>query len=252
MTPLTPHDCDLRAFPTMPMDAVRLFGSEFHAVASDAAWRAGVTLWLRSWHQMPAASLPDDDVQLARLAELGKDVKAWAKIRAQALHGWVKCDDGRLYHPVVAEMAMSAWAKRKAFKERSAKASSRRWASKKDGVDDAKALLQGDDKESLTIPKGEGEERDNSVDKSTAAGAVDPVKYMFDVGIAYLASCGLPEARSRPMLGKWNRDYGAVRVLEAIGAAQRQGVVDPVSWIEARWRAANDQGVGRRYADAPC
>ena len=173
--PLTPPDCDLRAFPTMPLDLVRLFGSEFHAIAGDSAWRAGVTLWLRSWHQMPAASLPDDDVQLARLAELGRDVKAWKKLRQQALHGWIKCDDGRLYHPVIAAMAVSAWAKRKAFKERSAKGNSKRWASQKDGEGDPKAILQGDDKQPSRDPKGEGEGEGEgegySVDKSTGAEA---------------------------------------------------------------------------------
>lgn len=107
--PLVPADCDLRDFQFMPVDIVRLFGSRFHAISSDAEWRAGVTLWLKSFHQVPAASLPDDDIELCRLAELGRDVKAWRKLRANALHGWVLCSDGRLYHPVVAEKASEAW-----------------------------------------------------------------------------------------------------------------------------------------------
>lgn len=53
--PLTPADSDLRDFPYMPIDIARLFGSEFHARSDDAAWRAGVTLWLKSFHQVPAA-----------------------------------------------------------------------------------------------------------------------------------------------------------------------------------------------------
>ena len=107
--PLSPVDCDLRSFPFMPLDIARLFNSEFHAMADDTAWRAGLTLWLKSFHQVPSGSIPDDDILLARLAELGRDVKAWKKIREMALHGWVKCSDGRLYHPVVAEKAAEAW-----------------------------------------------------------------------------------------------------------------------------------------------
>jgi len=107
--PLVPAEVDLRDFAFMPLDIVRLFGSRFHAIASDAQWRAGVTLWCKSFHQVPAASLPDDDIELCRLAELGRDVKAWRKLRDVALHGWVKCSDGRLYHPVVAEKALEAW-----------------------------------------------------------------------------------------------------------------------------------------------
>src|SRR5690606_6486157 len=78
-------------------------------IASDAEWRAGLILWLKSYHQVPAASLPDDDVALARLAEFGRDVRGWKKVRDVALRGWVLCDDGRLYHPVVAEKALVAW-----------------------------------------------------------------------------------------------------------------------------------------------
>lgn len=106
--PLTPPDLDLRDFPYLPIDITRLFSSQFHAVASDAEWRAGMILWLKSYHQVPAASLPDDDVALARLAEFGRDVRGWKKVRNVALRGWVSCDDGRLYHPVVAEKALVA------------------------------------------------------------------------------------------------------------------------------------------------
>jgi hypothetical protein len=88
---LVPPHVDLRDFPYMPMEVERLFGSEFHAQTTDAEWRAGVTLWLKSFHQVPAASLPDDDVALARLAELGRDVRSWRRVKSGALRGWVRC-----------------------------------------------------------------------------------------------------------------------------------------------------------------
>lgn len=120
--PLSPADCDLRDFPFLPVDIARLFNSEFHARSNDTEWRAGVTLWLKSFHQVPAGSIPDDDVQLARLAELGRDTKTWKKIKASALHGWIKCSDGRLYHTVVAEKAAEALAGKKTQRGRTAKA----------------------------------------------------------------------------------------------------------------------------------
>lgn len=100
---MTPAGCDLRDFPHTPVFRSRLFGSSFHARANDSEWRAGFTLWLKSWDQVPAGSLPDDDIELCRLAELARDVKLWRKLKEGALRGWVLCDDGRLYHPVVAE-----------------------------------------------------------------------------------------------------------------------------------------------------
>lgn len=101
--PLTPPGCDLRDFPHTPLFRARLFGSTFHSRATDSEWRAGVTLWLKSWDQVPAGSLPADDIDLCRLAELARDLKTWKKVKDGALRGWVLCSDGRLYHPVVAE-----------------------------------------------------------------------------------------------------------------------------------------------------
>lgn len=107
--PLVDPDVDLKDFPFTPMFRSRLFGSSFHAKASDGGWRAGVTLWLKSWDQTPAGSLPDDDVDLCRLAELGRDLKSWSKIKKEGLWGWIKCSDGRLYHKTVAEGVNEAW-----------------------------------------------------------------------------------------------------------------------------------------------
>lgn len=130
--PLTPADCDLRDFGFMPIEPGRLFGSEFHALADDAAWRAGVTLWLKAWHQVPAGSLPADDTALTRLAELGRDRDAWAAVRAAALRGWIECSDGRLYHPVVAEKALEAWIEKLLQRSSSAAGNAKRWGAEAD------------------------------------------------------------------------------------------------------------------------
>jgi hypothetical protein len=109
--PLTPPDCDLRDFQRMMVDIGRLFGSSFNASASrnPLAWMVGHKLWYRSWHQVPAASLPDDDAELCHLAELGFDLKGFRAARPLAMRGWIKCSDGRLYHKVVAEVALESW-----------------------------------------------------------------------------------------------------------------------------------------------
>ena len=110
-SPLTPADCDLRAFAFMPLDVLRLRDSLMAAVPDAEAFRAAVLLWCASWHQVPAASLPNDEHAIARLAGYGRDLKTWRKAKdGGALRGWVTCSDGRLYHPVVAEKAHVAWA----------------------------------------------------------------------------------------------------------------------------------------------
>lgn len=110
--PLTPHDCDLREFPFMPLDVVRLRDSDISAISSGDEFRCAVLLWCASWHQVPAASLPDDDIILAQLSGHGRVVKEWKKVRDGSLRGWIKCSDGRLYHPVVAEKANEAWGRK--------------------------------------------------------------------------------------------------------------------------------------------
>lgn len=107
--PLTPADCDLRDFAFMPLDVVRLRDSDLAVTAEADEFRCAVLLWCASWHQVPAASLPDDDKALAQYAGYGRVVKEWQKVREGALRGWVKCADGRLYHAVVAEKANEAW-----------------------------------------------------------------------------------------------------------------------------------------------
>lgn len=107
--PLTPADCDLRDFAFMPLDVVRLRDSDLAMKAEADEFRCAVLLWCASWHQVPSASLPDDDKVLAQYAGYGRVVKEWQKVRDGALRGWVKCADGRLYHPVVAEKASEAW-----------------------------------------------------------------------------------------------------------------------------------------------
>lgn len=107
--PLTPSDCDLQGMPFMPLHVTRLRDSDLAAVEKpEACWYA-VLLWAASWHQIPAASVPDDDAVLARLVGLGRDVRTFRRNRDGALRGFVKCSDGRLYHPVVAEEAIKAW-----------------------------------------------------------------------------------------------------------------------------------------------
>jgi hypothetical protein len=135
LAPLTPSSGDLRNFPFTPIFRARLFGSSFHARTSDSEWRAGVTLWLKSWDQVPAGSLPDDDIDLCRLAELGRDLKAWNEVKAGAMRGWIKCSDGRWYHPVVAEGVNEALEGKKAQRLRTLKA---RIASLRKTLNDAK------------------------------------------------------------------------------------------------------------------
>lgn len=123
--PMVPADCDLRGMAFMPMDTVRLIDSDFAALSTGEEFKAAVMLWCKAWQQLPGGSLPDDDRVLAHLSGAGA---RWKKVKAMALHGFVLCSDGRLYHPVIAEKALDAWKHRQSQRERAA----RRWHGPRD------------------------------------------------------------------------------------------------------------------------
>lgn len=110
--PLVPSEVDLSDFQYMELDVRLLRDSKFAAETEAEAFRAGVLLWCAAWHQVPAASLPNNDIELSNLAGYGRVVKEWRKVRDQALALFVLCSDGRLYHPGIAEVANRVWKSR--------------------------------------------------------------------------------------------------------------------------------------------
>lgn len=143
--PLTPTECDLRGFVYMPLEVVRLRDSSLAANATGEEFRAAVLLWCASWHQVPAASLPNDDRQLSQLCGFGRGVKDFLKVKDGAMHGWILCSDNRWYHPVIAERAITGWAERESYLEKQQKkkeaaraAAEARWQAERE----AKALQE--------------------------------------------------------------------------------------------------------------
>lgn len=110
--PLVPADVDLRDFAFMPLDVQRLRDSDLASDETPESCWAAVLLWCASWHQVPAASIPDNEGWQAKQAgyvSRGRVDAKWARVKVGALRGWLLCSDGRLYHPVVAEKAIDAW-----------------------------------------------------------------------------------------------------------------------------------------------
>lgn len=125
MKPLVPPEINLQEFRFMPLDVSRLWDSELATTASGDAFRAAVLLWCKAWHQVPAGSLPDDERALMKFAAC--NAETWSKIRDDAMHGFVLCDDGRYYHPVVCEKAIDAWERTNRYRN----AANKRWKNKK-------------------------------------------------------------------------------------------------------------------------
>lgn len=282
--PLTPAECDLRDFPFMPLDIVRLFNSEFHARSSDAEFRAGFTLWCKSFHQVPAGSIPDDDVSLTRLAELGRDVKGWKKVREGALYGWIKCNDGRWYHPVVAEKALEGWNGKKAQRARTAKARLQallaRLSQAKDSFDAAsiessvqtlldtlsqtlsqneflsvEMSVRGDMTESKRKREGKGQGEGKGKPSNSdpiGSGAEAPADSgsltkdeLWAAGKSLLAQAGMPAKQCGTFVGALVKDYTAEVVIGAVRAAVVERPADPAAYLKAACQHAAGERQGK-------
>jgi hypothetical protein len=273
--PLTPADCDLTDFQYMELDVRRLRDSEFAAASDAEAFRAGLLLWCAAWHQIPAASLPDNDIELANLAGFGRVVKEWKKVREQALWGFVKCSDGRLYHPVIAEKALAAKVAKEdyAFKrfldrlrkenkqrEKDGKAqfgipSLEQWKSgafphgippeapPDSGRIPAENALRGNG----TERNGEGTEQNLiSVPDGTGGEAAKPVDSLTQpelwwAGKSLLAAQGMPKAQCGSFIGKLIKDYGNDIVLDAVRTAVVMRPADAAEYLKATCMHAKGQ-----------
>lgn len=121
--PLVPPEVDLRDFQGMWVDTDRLLRSDTWLEGTGDQKAAAFTLWAESWHQVPAASLPDSDRLLAKLSQADN----WGRAKGHALRGWIRCADGRLYHPVVAEKALEGWIEKLTSAITGATGNAKRW-----------------------------------------------------------------------------------------------------------------------------
>lgn len=164
--PPVPADVDLRGIVFMPLMGDRLFKSATWIQASPRAQVAALRLWWHAFaHEVPAASLPDDDRLLAEHA--GVPVASFRALKDQAMRGWVRCDDGRLYHKVVAELAIEAWTGRVRNREKL-----RKWRERKEPVTGSEPVRnrpQGQLQEQL---QGQGQEADSEAAAIDAAFAL--------------------------------------------------------------------------------
>jgi hypothetical protein len=124
--PLVAADVELRGW-FMPLYGQWLRDSDFVVLSSGDGFKAAVILWTVAWEHEPAASLPNCDKKLCRLAGYGQQMDAWLNIRDEALYGFVLCNDGRLYHEVLAAIAAESYTKKKKASIKGKHAARKRW-----------------------------------------------------------------------------------------------------------------------------
>ena len=274
--PLTPSDCDLRDFEFMPLLVARLRDSDLATKDPEGCWYA-VLLWSASWHQVPAASVPDDDAALARLVGLGRDVKTFRKHKDTALHRFVRCSDGRLYHPVVAERANLAWqekleyAPKKAARKAKAKlAADVRWGKQQASGEQCSehdgGMLDASETDApsiaastpLAMPKGRG--RGKEIDPEPNGSDADHVVLEIDAGRECWRTAkaliherdGVSPPKAGEFLGKLLKDHPLVKAPDlypAVARAAQNGTGDVRGYLTAAaQRITGQRGAPRMNA----
>lgn len=133
--PLVPAEVDLRDLQWMPLDVTRLRDSGLASDETPEACWAAVLLWCAAWHQVPAASVPDNEQWLAKACGYvarGRIDPAWKQVRDGALRNFVMCSDGRLYHSTLATKALESWQWKQTQRARTAAATAAREARKRE------------------------------------------------------------------------------------------------------------------------
>lgn len=115
--PPYPSDAKARGW-RFEIDTERLFASSTWKRAQDDIRNYLLRLWVESWAQIPAGSLPDDDGDIAAI--VGMPVVAFQTHREALMRGWQRCSDGRLYHAVIGEQVIALYEKRRVDRERKA------------------------------------------------------------------------------------------------------------------------------------
>lgn len=276
--PLTSPDCDLTDFPFMPLQIMRLRRSKawLHAKRNPSLAFYMVNLWTASWHEVPAASLEDDDDVLAEFAMC--DPIKWDKLREKVLHGWIKCSDGRLYHPIVAEKAVEAWdskmdqrwrtecARIKKHNDRHhtniARPTFEEWTSQ--GCPQGQRLPvpkdnsgtgEGQSGETPSKREGEGQregqgELNTSVPIGTGASApspgLEPADAIFQIAVPWLVERGMPDKSARSLLGGARKQLGDDGAWALASECMEAKPMEPAAWLAAALNAR----IGRKRTDS--
>jgi hypothetical protein len=199
--PLVGAEVDLRGLSFVPLFGDRLFKSTTWIEASAEARCAALRLWWHAYaHEVPAASLPDNERVLAQHA--GVSVTVFRRLRPQALRGWIKCDDGRLYHEFLAEIALDAWKRRVGHRARTLK-----WREKKESVtvtspsrDARQGQVQGQGERQ---GQGQGQDSAESESAAAAAGGGDAVDRAFALWQQAAAREGWPDVMFLNSVRRW-------------------------------------------------
>lgn len=218
-----PYPADVRAKGwRFELDHERIRQSDTWALAAPELRPWLLMLWMVAWEQTPCGSLPANDELIT--ARIGMPLSSFVEHKRVLLRGWKQAGDGRLYHPTLTERVVEMIERRRKEAERRGRNRAVNRGTPGNVPRDTVGTPTGG-----TVPEPVG-----SVSKDTGAAAPpvhisdDPVKQMFDRGVALIGGDG---KSARSLIGKLRRQYSDVAVLDAIVAGEAERPSDPIPWL---------------------
>jgi uncharacterized protein YdaU (DUF1376 family) len=194
-----------------PVIWMPMFIGDYHSETSHLTTRqhgAYLLLLMAAW--MAGGSLVDDDARFAAITHLGAD--QWAEDRTALAELFTMADGTWSHARLIEELSFAAENKQKKSSAGS-KGAAKRW--------------QNDSPSPSPSPSSEAK-------ASGANPDADLASLVFNQGLNWLhRASGKPDGTCRSLLGKWRKSLGSDEALLSIlGRAQREGVIEPVGWIE--------------------
>lgn len=189
------------------------------------------------WAQ-PMCRIPNDDVWIARKMgrtpeDVVRDIRPIIEEFCQTTGNWISQKRLRKEYEYVmrrakkqSDNAKSGWNKRKS----DADAYANQMPRDGDWHMSGKAPTPTPTP-SYSVPNGTG------APAPPPAGEPDVATIVFTKGLTWLQrQSGKSEGQCRPLLGKWRKEHGDEALIAVLGAAQREGPMDCVGWIEKALR----------------
>ena len=191
-------------------------------------------------------------------------------MRDGALRGWIRCSDGRLYHPVIAEKAIDAWNSKLDQRWRTECSRIKKHADRHDmelprptfeawvsagcpaghrlPVPEDNGQVSPGTKKNVpreTHSKGQGERQGQGQIEipsgAKAPGAESPLTardQVFAIGVTLLTAEGVAEKNARSFLAMQCKTHGEVKVVEALQRCAEEKPVQAIPWLQAVLKAA--------------
>jgi uncharacterized protein YdaU (DUF1376 family) len=217
------------ALPYMPLYVADYLADAAHL--STLGHGAYLLLIMTYWQRGEA--LPSDDRKLARITRLSD--AEWAELRADMAEFFTE-EDGRWKHKRIDRELTSVNAKIEQTRNAGKASAQRRLNGRSTPVPtDAQRTFNDTDTDTDT-------DTDKEEKKDGGKPPIDPSKALWNAGHKLLIGSGISDNTARGMLGKWRREHGDELLAVALGKAQREGAIDPVSFIQGCFRTRSRDG----------